>query len=99
MKAYDAPAKIKAYDVRLTGRVQGVYFRGSAKAEANRLGVNGWARNLSDGSVQLFLQHTEKAFLDQMLAWCNAGPPGAEVAWRDVYETTPDGSLNGFEVR
>ena len=95
----DVPVKMKAYDVRLTGRVQGVYFRGSAKAEANRLGVHGWAKNLSDCSVQLFLQHAEKTPLDQMLAWCNTGPPGAEVAWRDVRETTPDGSLNGFEVR
>jgi len=34
-----------------------------------------------------------------MLAWCKIGPPGAEVDWRDVRETTPDGSLNGFEVR
>ena len=91
--------KTKAYDVRLTGKVQGVYFRVSAKAEANRLGVRGWVKNLSDGSIQLFLQHAEQAPIDQMLAWCKIGPRGAEVAWRDVRETTPDGSLNGFEVR
>ena len=91
--------KTKAYDVRLTGKVQGVYFRVSAKAEASRLGVRGWVKNLSDGSIQLFLQHAEQAPIDQMLAWCEIGPPGAEVAWRDVRETTPDGSLNGFEVR
>jgi acylphosphatase len=90
---------MKAYDVRLTGKVQGVYFRASAKAEADRLGVRGWVKNLSDGGVQLFIQHAEGASLEQMLAWCDNGPRGAEVTWRDVRETTPDGSLKGFEVR
>lgn len=90
---------MKAYDVRLNGKVQGVFFRASAKVEANRLGVRGWVTNLSDGSVSLFLQHEEQAPLDELLAWCKVGPPGAEVGWLDVQETEPDGSLRGFEVR
>jgi acylphosphatase len=64
--------------VRISGRVQGVFFRASAEAEARRLGLSGWVRNCPDGSVELVAEGP-KAKLDELLAWCRHGPPRAEV--------------------
>jgi acylphosphatase len=64
--------------VRITGRVQGVFFRASAEAEAKRLGLTGWVRNRPDGSVELIAEGP-RTRLDDLVAWCRHGPPRAEV--------------------
>ena len=64
--------------VRISGRVQGVFFRASAETEAKRLGLTGWVRNRPDGSVELVAEGA-KTRLDDLLAWCRHGPPRAEV--------------------
>lgn len=56
------------------GRVQGVGFRYSTQAEARTLGVLGYARNLDDGSVEVFAWGEAKQ-VDALLAWLNAGGP------------------------
>jgi protein-L-isoaspartate(D-aspartate) O-methyltransferase len=89
---------MKAVDVRVHGTVQGVFYRRSAQAEARRLGLAGWVKNLSDGSVALHLQG-DPARVEQMLSWCRVGPPGSEVSRADVQESSPDVGLSGFEVR
>jgi protein-L-isoaspartate(D-aspartate) O-methyltransferase len=89
---------MKAVDVRVHGTVQGVFFRRTAQSEARSLGLAGWVRNLSDGSVALHLQG-DPSVVDQMLGWCRVGPPGAEVSRLDVEDSRPDMSLLGFEVR
>ena len=84
--------------LRITGRVQGVWYRGATEAEARRLGVDGWVRNLPDGSVEALVQG-EPAAVRALVAWCRSGPPGARVA--DVTETVePTGpDLAGFRIR
>lgn len=89
---------MKAYEVRVNGRVQGVFYRSTARREAERLGLAGWIMNLSDGSVQLWIQGEPDA-LAQMLAWCKVGPPGAEIGWLDVQDAVPDARQSGFVVR
>lgn len=64
--------------LRITGRVQGVGFRYAMQDEAARLGVNGWVRNRSDGSVEALLQGEADA-LEALTAWARRGPPGARV--------------------
>lgn len=65
--------------IRVQGRVQGVGFRYALRDEAERLGITGWVRNRSDGSVQALLQG-EQAALERLIAWARRGPPGAHVA-------------------
>jgi acylphosphatase len=74
----------------VSGRVQGVFFRASARAEAERLGLSGYAKNLADGRVEV-LACGEEAALAQLEAWLWRGPPAAEVAavQRSVMEVAP----------
>ena len=91
-------AVMKAVAVRVSGTVQGVYYRASACREGERLGLRGWVRNVSDGSVALHLQG-DPAVVDAMLGWCRVGPPAARVSRVEVGDAEPDESLSGFEVR
>ncbi len=84
--------------VKVTGVVQGVWYRGSTKARASELGLVGWVRNLRDGSVELEAEG-EQSVVDQLVAWCEQGPPAARVGGVDVEVVEPNGSDSGFEVR
>lgn len=64
--------------VRVTGRVQGVYYRQSTVEMANGLGLTGWVRNQPDGSVEALFEG-EKTAVDRAIAWCHHGPPRAAV--------------------
>ena len=64
--------------VKIYGRVQGVFFRQSTKEEAMRLGVCGWVKNCSDGSVAVLIQG-DASVMDQMMAWLSIGPEMAQV--------------------
>ncbi len=64
--------------LRIEGVVQGVFFRESARQEAERLGLVGWVRNLADGSVEAQVQGSSGPLHD-FVAWCHKGPPAAQV--------------------
>ncbi len=84
--------------VEVHGRVQGIWYRATAQGQARRLGLDGWVRNCSDGSVQLLLQGAA-AGVDAMLAWCRVGPPAADVTQVDVADADHDDTLSGFQIR
>jgi len=94
----DEEADMKSVDVTVSGVVQGVYYRASARREGALRGLRGWVRNQSDGSVLLHLQGDPVA-VDAMLDWCRLGPPAARVARLTVSDTPADGTLHDFEVR
>lgn len=83
----------------ISGRVQGVGFRYSLQREAERLGLAGWVRNRSDGSVEALAQGAPDA-LDALVAWARRGPPAARVS---EVKTEPAAALDpqpaGFELR
>ena len=83
---------------QVTGKVQGVYFRHSTRIEANRLGLRGTARNLPDGSVEVFALGDSSA-VDALRVWLHHGPTHARVD--DVRESEPGATEipSGFEVR
>lgn len=62
----------------ISGKVQGVWFRASAKIEADKLQISGWARNLNDGRVEVFACGTEEQ-LEQFHIWLQHGPQLARV--------------------
>lgn len=65
-------------DLVITGLVQGVFYRHSALAEAQRLCLYGFIRNLPDGGVEAVAEGPRRA-LDAFEAWCRIGPPHARV--------------------
>jgi acylphosphatase len=83
--------------VVVSGRVQGVWFRDSCRAEAERLGVAGWVRNLPDGRVEAAFEG-EDAAVARMVEWCGIGPPRAAVVSVEVHEESPTGDV-GFSVQ
>ena len=62
----------------IEGRVQGVFFRAETRRQAQLLGLDGWVRNVDDGSVEVLICGGEDQ-IRQMLAWLQAGPSMAEV--------------------
>jgi acylphosphatase len=80
------------------GRVQGVGFRWSVRAEGSRLGLAGWARNLADGRVEVHAQGGQEA-LAALAAWLREGPPQAEVASLSEMPAEPEKGLEHFEIR
>jgi acylphosphatase len=80
----------------VSGRVQGVWFRGSCADRACALAVSGWARNLPDGRVEVVVEGGPEA-VDQLVQWCHQGPPHARVTGVEVRAETPEG-LAGFVV-
>ena len=64
--------------ITVRGRVQGVGYRDALCRQAEMLGVTGWVRNRSDGSVEAVLQGSAQA-LDALVSWARRGPPAASV--------------------
>jgi len=86
-----------AVAARITGRVQGVWFRGWVREEARRLGLAGWVRNQPDGSVAALFVGPGAA-VAVMLALCREGPPHARVHAVETTPVTPVPELAEFRV-
>ncbi len=69
---------LKQLQLTVRGRVQGVYFRASAQREARRLGLSGWVRNRSDGSMEI-LAEGEELSIRELHSWAQKGPSAARV--------------------
>jgi acylphosphatase len=79
------------------GRVQGVFFRDSARERALAHGVAGWVGNRSDGSVEAVLEGSPEA-VERVVRFLHTGPPRAQVESVELSQEPPEG-LTGFEVR
>ena len=78
----------KSVRILVSGRVQGVFFRYSARQHAEELGLTGYARNLNDGRVEIIAEGEEYG-LKSLLSWVHRGPSGAyvdrvEIEWRPI---------------
>lgn len=84
--------------VLVSGRVQGVYFRDTARREARRRNVRGWVRNLPDGRVEAVFEGRPED-VAALVAWCRHGPPEARVTHVEVRDEPPSGEFVSFEIR
>jgi len=65
--------------IHIIGKVQGVFFRASAKEKADAFRLKGWIKNIPDGSVQIVVTGEESS-VKEFIAWCKKGPKGARVS-------------------
>ncbi|MEA2010251.1 MAG: acylphosphatase [Actinomycetota bacterium] len=89
---------VEAIAAKVTGRVQGVGYRYTAAHTAERLGLLGWVRNASDGSVEVRAQG-DAGVLEQFIVFLKQGPRAARVRSVDVHPVEPNPTLSGFTVR
>ncbi|MBB2145874.1 acylphosphatase [Pedobacter sp. LMG 31464] len=82
---------MKHINIKVTGKVQGVFFRASTKAVADQMGVRGSVKNEKDGSVYIEAEADETT-LEMFVEWCNEGPDKANV--ENV--TVVDGELKNY---
>jgi acylphosphatase len=80
--------------LKIFGRVQGVWFRGWTVDQAEELGLDGWVRNVSDGSVEALVAGAPSS-VSEMIARCRKGPSTASVDKVDVKDADDPGVV-GF---
>jgi acylphosphatase len=78
------------------GLVQGVFFRDATRRLAERHGVAGSVRNMTDGTVEAVFEGPTNG-VEKLVAFCGEGPRGAAVERVEIYEESPEG-LRGFRV-
>ena len=82
---------MKHINIKVTGKVQGVFFRASTKAVADQMGIKGLVKNEKDGSVYIEAEG-DAAMLEMFLEWCKEGPEKAVVENVDV----EDGEVKNY---
>lgn len=89
---------IKRAELKIYGKVQGVFFRDTSRIEAEKLGLTGWVRNEADGTVQIVTEGEDKN-LNSMIEWCKYGPDHAEVEKVDIVWKKTTGEFRGFMTK
>jgi acylphosphatase len=88
----------KHVKITVKGNVQGVFFRKYTQEKALSVGVEGWVRNRSDGSVEIYAAGSPDE-VDEFIAFCYVGSPEAVVRSVEVKPASGDESLSTFEIR
>ncbi len=92
------PIKMKSYRIIVSGIVQGVFFRYSAKKTAAQLGLKGFARNMDNGDVEIVIEGSDPP-VRNFIEWCRKGPTGAHVDSVNTEELEAKGNFDTFEIR
>jgi acylphosphatase len=79
------------------GRVQGVFFRASARRKAEELRLTGWVRNNPDGTVEAVVEGNID-MVEKFVNWCREGPPNARVAAVEVSRAEATGEFTHFII-
>ncbi|MBT3251270.1 MAG: acylphosphatase [Candidatus Marinimicrobia bacterium] len=83
----------------ISGRVQGVYYRESTRRQVLKIGgLTGWVKNQPDNTVKLIVEGNREK-VQQLLDWCQSGPPMARVQSIDILEENYLGEFSDFMVR
>ena len=79
--------------MRVRGRVQGVFYRATTKEEADKLGISGWVKNESDGSVSITAEGDPNK-ISKFTEWCKGGPIMARVDSLEEVIVDPSGATD-----
>ncbi len=88
---------VRHFNILVSGKVQGVFFRASTKDQAVLFGIKGFVRNESNGDVYIEAEAEENQ-LNEFLKWCGRGPSRARVDNLDIQESSLK-NFSSFEVR
>lgn len=83
--------------LRITGNVQGVFYRDNAKEKAISLNLKGFVKNIPGGNVVACVQG-KKHQIEDFITWCHEGSPSAEVDHVEVTWREPLDNFNSFEI-
>lgn len=97
MREADEKARNVRANVKISGMVQGVFFRAYTREKAVQLGVAGWVRNLREGRVEGLFEGSEQA-VSQLISWCRKGPPSARVTDVEVEWGEYSGEFDTFFI-
>lgn len=86
-----------AVHVRVSGRVQGIFYRAFTQERAKALGVKGWVRNIPSGGVEAVLEGERKQ-VGELLKAMKSGPTGAIILGMEFSELESKG-YEGFEIK
>lgn len=87
----------QAYEILIYGKVQGVFFRHNTKKKADELGIEGYVKNMPDGSVKIVAMAGNDN-MQEFLDWCRKGPSSAEVDDIEYSKVSADKGYDGFKV-
>lgn len=84
------------FHIIVKGKVQGVFYRASAKQKARELALGGWIKNTVEGNVEVMVTG-EQQKIESFIQWCHKGPEEAIVTHVEVLQA-PDQSFDSFNV-
>jgi acylphosphatase len=84
---------MKHFNIRVSGKVQGVFFRASTKEQAEFFGLKGFVRNEANGDVYIEIEGAEDG-VQEFLKWCAQGPSRARVDNVSVEQSEPKNFSN-----
>jgi acylphosphatase len=88
----------KRAEIRISGKVQGVFFRASTREQARARNLGGWVKNMPDGSVEAVVEGAAED-VQELVEWAHEGPDAASVDDIDVRWMDPQGDTRSFTVR
>ncbi len=89
----------KHLNIKVTGKVQGVWFRKYTQDKAQSLNLNGFVRNEPDGSVYVEAESDDDTKLDELVQWLHQGSPLSKVEKVKILEEKPCQNFDGFVIQ
>ena len=86
------------YQIKVSGKVQGVWFRKHTQAQARSLNIKGFVKNEPDGSVYIEAESHEPTKLNAFIKWLYEGSPLSKVNTVEILEDSPCHDFEGFEI-
>lgn len=87
---------MKTVRLVISGKVQGVFFRATAKKVADKLGLGGWVKNTANGDVEMMVSGDEDA-VEELISWAEKGPSTASVTHVEIQNHQPK-EFSTFDV-